>query len=103
MSWQRVCSIAEIPEKGMLQFTTAAGDDVLVLGSGAEHYACQAICPHLDTPLAEGMFDGKTLTCHQHLWQWDIESGDAKGLAEMPLLCYEVKEEGGSLYVNVDS
>jgi hypothetical protein len=31
---------------------------------------------------ADGFFDGKTLTCHQHLWQWDIHSGSAIGLAE---------------------
>lgn len=103
MAWQRVCSIAEIPAKGMLQFSTADGVEVLVLDSGDERFACQAICPHLDTPLAEGMFDGSTLTCHQHLWQWDIESGDPKGLAELPLTRYDVKEEGGSLYVDIDS
>lgn len=103
MSWQRLCGIAEIPKDGMLQFTAADGTDVLLLSSGSTRYACQAQCPHLDTPLAEGMFDGSTLTCHLHLWQWDIESGDPKGLAELPLACYEVKEEGDILYVQTDS
>ncbi len=53
----------------------------------------------MDTPLEEGMFDGETLTCHQHLWQWDIATGDPKGLAESPLECLRVKREGGILMV----
>lgn len=101
MGWQRVCSVADVPQNGMVQFTTPGGDDVLVLASTTTRYACQAQCPHLDTPLGEGMFDGSTLTCHLHLWQWDIESGDAKGLAELPLQCYDVKEEEGALYVDI--
>jgi toluene monooxygenase system ferredoxin subunit len=103
MSWQRICAVAEFPKDGMVQCTTDKGHDVLVLGYASERFACQAICPHLDTPLAEGMFDGSTLTCHLHLWQWDIESGEPKGLAELPLQTYEVKEESGYLYVNLDT
>ena len=83
----------------MKQFDAADGEAILLLGAQDRYFACQAICPHLDTPLEEGMFDGSTLTCHQHLWQWDIETGDPKGLAEMPLACFDVKEEDGVLFV----
>lgn len=99
MDWTRVCAAADVPSEGLKEFATGDGVPVLLLNAGNTFFACQAICPHLDTPLAEGMFDGSTLTCHQHLWQWDIETGEPKGLAEMALECYEVKEEGGSLYV----
>jgi toluene monooxygenase system ferredoxin subunit len=87
----------------MKQFETVDGGPVLVLNSGANFFACQAICPHLDTPLEEGMFDGSTLTCHQHLWQWDIETGEGKGLAEMPIECFAVKAENGVLYVSSEA
>ncbi len=103
MSWQRVCPAADVPSGGMVQHTTADGTTVLLLASDSEKFACQAICPHLDSPLEEGMFDGTTLTCHLHLWQWDIASGDPKGLAETPLLTYHVKEENGDLYVDLDA
>jgi toluene monooxygenase system ferredoxin subunit len=42
----------------------------------------QAICPHQEVALCEGLFDGTVLTCHQHLWQWDIRSGAPMGIAE---------------------
>ncbi len=99
MDWKRVCAAADVPSGGLKEFATDDGIAVLLLNAGTTYYACQAICPHLDTPLAEGMFDGTTLTCHQHLWQWDIETGEPQGLAEMPLECFEVKNEEGSLYV----
>jgi toluene monooxygenase system ferredoxin subunit len=101
VSWERVCAVADVPPNGMVQHVTEDGNDVLLLASVSERFACQAVCPHLDTPLAEGMFDGSTLTCHLHLWQWDISTGDALGLAELPLLTYAVKEEGGDLYVDL--
>lgn len=99
MDWKRVCTTTDLPSGEIKQFETEDGSPVLLLHSDTSFFACQAICPHLDTPLAEGLFDGSTLTCHQHLWQWDIETGEAKGLAEMPLECYEIKEEDGALFV----
>lgn len=94
-----VCDEAAVPNDGMKQFATPDGEPVLVLNRGSEYFACQAICPHLDTPLEEGMFDGTILTCHQHLWQWDVETGEPQGLAEMPLGCFDLKKEDGVLYV----
>lgn len=99
LDWKRVCQTADVPSEGLKQFETADGTAVLLLNGGNAYFACQAMCPHLDTSLEEGMFDGSTLTCHQHLWQWDIETGDPKGLAELPLECFDVKEEDGALYV----
>lgn len=98
MEWKRVCPASEVAE-GLTEAETD-GASVLLLRSGETVYACQAVCPHLDTPLAEGMFDGSVLTCHLHLWQWNLaEGGEPMGLAELPLETYEVKEENGDLYV----
>ena len=83
----------------MKQLESPGGEPVLILRAGDDYFACQAICPHLDTPLEEGMFDGAVLTCHQHLWQWDIATGEPQGLAEMPLECFDVKTEDGNVYV----
>ena len=33
------------------------------------------ICPHEDTPLVDGDFDGAVLTCLMHLWSFDVASG----------------------------
>jgi toluene monooxygenase system ferredoxin subunit len=99
MSWHKVQGAASLESGAMKNLTADDGGEVLVLRWGDAVYACQAMCPHMDTPLEEGMFDGQVLTCHQHLWQWDITTGDPKGLAESPLQCFRTKNENGTFFV----
>jgi toluene monooxygenase system ferredoxin subunit len=42
------------------------------------------------------------LTCTKHLWQWDLRSGDMVGMAEKPLLMYEVKCNGDDVLAYID-
>lgn len=83
----------------MIQCETEDGVKLLVANSGDAYYAYQAMCPHQEVPLCEGMYDGSVLTCHQHLWQWDIHTGAPMGLAEAPLESFPVRVEGDNLYV----
>ena len=94
-----VCPRQSIPANGMIQCETEDGLKLLVANSGDAYYAYQAMCPHQEVPLCEGMYDGSVLTCHQHLWQWDIHTGAAMGLAEAPLESFPVRVEGDNLYV----
>jgi len=98
MSKRFVCLRNQIPANGMLE-CEAEGLKLLVANSGDRYFAYQAMCPHQDVPLCEGMYDGSVLTCHQHLWQWDIRTGAAIGLAEAPLESFSVEVEGDSIYV----
>jgi len=84
----------------MAAFDAGDGLKVLIASSGEEYFACQATCPHQDVSLAEGLYDGSVLTCHQHLWQWDIRSGSPLGLAEMPLDCFKVEMDNDSIYID---
>lgn len=87
----------------MIQCETQDGLKLLVANSGDDYFAYQAMCPHQEVPLCEGLYDGATLTCHQHLWQWDIRTGAAMGLAEAPLESFPVRVEGDNLYVVTQS
>ena len=89
MSKVRVCSTDDIPANGMKGYDLA-GKRVLIAQSGDCYYAYQGLCPHQDVCLDEGFYDGTVLTCHQHLWQWDIRTGAPIGLAEAPLERYDV-------------
>jgi len=95
-----VCRRADVPANGMAEFDAGKGLKVLIASSGEEYFACQATCPHQDVALAEGLFDGSVLTCHQHLWQWDIRSGSPLGLAETPLDCFKVEVDNNSIYID---
>jgi toluene monooxygenase system ferredoxin subunit len=99
MSKIRVCKPSEIPANGMKAYDVEGGLKVLIANAGESYYAYQGICPHQEVCLDEGFYDGSVLTCHQHLWQWDIKTGDPIGLAEAPLEAYQVKVEDGEIYV----
>ncbi|MEO7337587.1 MAG: cyclic nucleotide-binding domain-containing protein [Caldimonas sp.] len=95
----RLCSAGDVPPNGMKSYDSELGVKILVANAGDSFYAYQGLCPHQDVCLDEGFFDGATLTCHQHLWQWDITTGAAVGLAEAPLERYELQHDGGELFV----
>ena len=99
MTKKMICRIAEIPPNGIKQCEAEGGLQLLVANSGSDYFAVQAICPHQDVALCEGLFDGTVLTCHQHLWQWDIRTGAPMGLAEAPLERYDVTVEGDAIFV----
>lgn len=98
MTKVRICRSDEIPVNGMKGYDLA-GRRVLIAQAGDSYYAYQGLCPHQDVCLDEGFYDGAVLTCHQHLWQWDITTGAAMGLAEAPLERYDVAVTGGEIYV----
>jgi len=99
-SWKRVCRTDEVPADGMKQFTVD-GTDILIVRAGALTYAYQALCPHETIPLEQGVHDGSVLTCLEHLWQFDLRTGGPLGDAECGLTGYPLKEEQGTLYVEI--
>jgi len=99
MNRKFVCRRERVPANGMVECEAEGGLKLLIANAGDEYFAYQAMCPHQDVPLCEGLYDGSVLTCHQHLWQWDIRTGAAVGLAEAPLEGFPVQVEGDSIYV----
>jgi toluene monooxygenase system ferredoxin subunit len=98
-----VCRLSDIPTNGMKECEAEGGMKLLVANSGGDYFAYQAICPHQEVALCEGLYDGSILTCHMHLWQWDIRSGSPIGLAEAPLERFDLSVEGESVFVESKS
>lgn len=99
MSKKFVCHAYQCPRDSMRAFDVDGGPRVLIVSSGDEYFAYQAICPHMEVELEEGLYDGSTITCHRHLWQWDVRTGAPVGLAELPLERYRVRVEDGTVHV----
>ena len=99
-AWTRVGPAAEVPANGMKEFSVA-GTSVLVVHTGDAYVAFQAMCPHEAIPLEQGIHDGSTLTCLEHMWQFDIRTGAPMGDALERLRSYPLKDEGGTLYVAI--
>lgn len=103
MAKHMVCRVADVPENGLKECEAEGGLKLVVANAGGEFFGFQAICPHQEVPLCEGMFDGATLTCHMHLWQWDVRTGAPLGIAETPLERYPLVREGDALYLGGDT
>src|SRR5262245_12641682 len=100
MAKRMVCKVADVPENALKECEAEGGLKLVVANAGGgEFFGFQAICPHQEVPLCEGMFDGSTLTCHMHLWQWDVRTGAPLGIAEAPLERYPLVREGDALYL----
>jgi toluene monooxygenase system ferredoxin subunit len=103
MSNVLVCRVADVPENELREFEAEGGLKLVVANAGGEFFGFQASCPHQDVPLCEGLFDGSTLTCHMHLWQWDVRTGAPLGIAEAPLQRYPLSCNGDSVYLAGES
>lgn len=99
MAKRLVCRVADVPENALKECEAEGGLKLVVANAGGEFFGFQAACPHQDVPLCEGLFDGSTLTCHMHLWQWDVRTGAPLGLAEAPLQRYALSRDGDALYL----
>jgi nitrite reductase/ring-hydroxylating ferredoxin subunit/(2Fe-2S) ferredoxin len=99
-AWKRVGPATEVPPNGMKEFSVD-GITVLIVHTGAEYVALQALCPHEAIPLEQGIHDGSVLTCLEHMWQFDIRTGAPLGDALEGIRSYPVKEDRGELYVVV--
>ena len=100
-AWQRVCASGDVPANGMKEFAVN-GINVLIVNTGSAFAAFQALCPHEAVPLAAGVCDGSVLTCLEHLWQFDLQTGGPMGDAQEGLKMYPIKEERGELYVGIE-
>jgi toluene monooxygenase system ferredoxin subunit len=102
MSWKRVCATNEVPENTLKKFDVD-GISIVVANYGDGFRAFPPFCPHMEEPLVQsGLLERGVLTCTKHLWQWDLRTGNMVGMAEKPLLLYDLKLEDGALYAHID-
>ncbi len=90
---------SKVPPDTML--TVEVGDEsVLIANVDGKYYGMGAICTHEEWDLSEGTLEDTAVTCAGHGTVWDLKTG--KGVFDEPVAdepLYEVKEEGGYLYV----
>ena len=102
MSFTKVCVLDDLWEGEMESFTVNGQELLLVCADGGVVKAFQGICPHQDIPLIEGKFDGKTVICRAHLWQFDAGTGKGINPSDCELAEYPVKIEGDDVFVDTE-
>jgi toluene monooxygenase system ferredoxin subunit len=102
MAWKRLCKLDQV-EAGSRTAVSMDGTEFLVYrGDDDAILVVPPTCPHMDTPLCEGFFDGALITCSQHLWQWSVKDGSMQGIAELPLAVYPSKRVDGVLEIDFE-
>ena len=100
MSFTKVCALDDLWEGEMEAFTVNGQEILLVCAEGGVVKSFQGICPHQDIPLVEGKFDGKTIICRAHLWQFDACNGEGINPSDCKLAEYPVKIDGDEVFVD---
>jgi toluene monooxygenase system ferredoxin subunit len=72
--WRETINLDELWE-GDMTSVTVEGENVLLINVGGQVRAYANTCPHQAGPLDEGDFDGETLICARHLWEFDADTG----------------------------
>ncbi len=78
------------------------GRPLLLVKIAGQIKAYQGWCPHQAHPLSEAEFDGHTLTCAAHLWQFDAKTGQGINPQHAKLREYAIQiDEDGSVTISV--
>lgn len=98
----KLCARTDIPEGEMIETSVPGTDNSLLLVStkGAIR-AFQNKCPHMDIPLCQGAFDGEVITCTEHLWQFDAQTGAGIEPEDAKLQQYPVSVIGDEVFVEL--
>ncbi|TEA79935.1 Rieske (2Fe-2S) protein [Allopusillimonas ginsengisoli] len=102
INWVKACEENEISDGDIVE-KHIDGLDIVLMRNGEQFFAAQAICPHMDEKLCNGLLKKSRLICTKHLWQWDLETGNPLGAAEKPIQIYKTSLKEGVVYVSVDT
>lgn len=102
MAWKPLCKLEEIERDSKTPVTKDGCEFLVYRGDDDAILVVPPSCPHMDTPLCEGFFDGALITCSQHLWQWSVKDGSMQGIAEIPLAVYPSKRVDGVLEIDFE-
>ena len=97
----RLCSESDIVNNSVRRFLTA-GTEILVGKLAGKYYALDERCTHRGGPLSEGSLEGGVITCPWHYGQFDLATGEVRGLPPAePLKSYELRVEGADILISI--
>ena len=98
MALLRAARKDEIPEGTIREFQVD-GKTLAISNVGGKFYAINNTCLHRGGPLAQGVLEGKTVTCPWHGWQFDVTTGKASSNPAVGVGCFPVEVQGEDLWV----
>ena len=99
-TWLPACTLAEIPEGGVLA-ASIEGEDVVLSRRGAAVSCFQNACAHLGLAIHEGTVIENTIVCPHHGFRYDLESGECLTAPEVQLQAHAVRVIGDRVEVRL--
>ena len=100
MSFERVCSLADIPVDGALA-TDIDGEPVALVRTEGEVFAIADVCSHADVPLSEGDVASCEIECWLHGSRFDLRTGKPTGPpASVAVPVYAAQVDGDDVLVD---
>jgi 3-phenylpropionate/trans-cinnamate dioxygenase ferredoxin subunit len=99
--WHDVAAAADLSDDTPI--TVKVGEREIGLYSlNGRYYGLEDVCPHAYALLSQGFVDGEEIECPLHGAKFHIPTGKCtKEPADRDLARYEVRVEGGRLFVKV--
>lgn len=97
--WHAVMNVDDLWE-GELESVEVGDTSVLLINLGEQVVAYKNRCPHQAWPLHDGDLEDTTLTCAQHLWEFDVSTGKGVNPSTCALISYPCKvDDDGTVQV----
>ncbi len=74
---------------------------IVIYNVDGKFYATTNTCVHQGGPLGDGLFDGATVTCPWHAWQFDVCTGEALFDPGQKIDCFPVRVDGDDISVEL--
>jgi nitrite reductase/ring-hydroxylating ferredoxin subunit len=101
MAFVKVAQTGDIAE-GYGLLVEHEGRTVAVFNAGGgRFYACGAVCPHEDGPLADGWIEGEAVVCPWHGFDFDLSSGRCLVDPDLTIPTYHVRVTGTTVEVDL--
>lgn len=91
----RIADVSEI-EPGHAEGFSVGRFEIAVFNVDGTLFALENICPHQGGPIADGWFEGTTITCPWHAWCFDVRTGKMTlgDYAHVPRFAIEQRDGG---------
>jgi nitrite reductase (NADH) small subunit len=86
---------------GQCKEVTVGDTPVAIYNVDGTFYATSNVCLHRGGPLGQGLLQGQEVMCPWHAWSWDVKTGENVANGDLKIPTYEVKVEGGEVFVKV--
>ena len=101
--WIQACGADDVDEEDVIRFDHAGRVFAIYRSPDDRYFATDGLCTHEHINLADGLVMEDIIECPKHNGRFNYKTGEAKGApACVNLRTYQVKVEGGAVFIAVD-